>query len=184
MEAFVPTKVCWVKGVGTHKEDKNARDAASRAAGIGKMNLVSVTSILPPDIKEITVEEFKGLVKPGQIVYAIHGVCESNVPGQKVIMGMGRCRPWEKTKAGYVSEIYEHPGIQEDVIKQRVETMALQIFADENFVGGFAAENMWKPGQTTYKVGGHTVEVDSIIASGVCNMDGDYTCAMVIALFL
>jgi arginine decarboxylase len=184
MEAFVPTKVCWTKGVGTHKEDKNARDAASRDAGIGKMNLVQVSSILPPGIEEITLEEFKSLVKPGQIIFSIHGICEGNEPGQKVTMGMGRCIPHDKSKTGFVSERFEEPGIQEDVVKQRVETMAMQIFADENKIDGFKAEDVWEDGKRTYEIGGHKVEVDSLVASGVCNTDGDYTCAIVLALFL
>lgn len=184
MEAFVPTKVCWTKGVGTDKQHKTARDRASRDAQIGKANLVQVSSILPPGIVEITMEEFKKNVVPGQIIFAIHGVCESNEPGQKVTMGMGRCRPWDKTKSGFVSERFEAPGVQEDVMEKRTCTMAMQIFADENNVQGFKAEDVWVPGKTTYEIGGFKVEVDAIIASGVCNFDGDWSAAMVLALFL
>jgi arginine decarboxylase len=181
---MVPQKVFWTKGVGTHKENKNARDAASREAGVGKLNLVTVSSILPPGIQEIGLDEFIKLVQPGEIVFSIHGVCESNVPGQKVCAGMGRARPWDKSHTGYVTELFEEPGVQEEDIQKRVETMALQLFADENGVEGFTAEDVWKKGKTTYEVGGIKVEIDSIIASGVCNHDGDYTCAMVMAVFV
>lgn len=187
---MLPTKIFWTHGVGTHKEDKNARDRASRMAGIGKLNLVTVSSILPPGIQEISQDELDKLVSPGEIVHAIHGICQSNVAGQKVVMGMGRARPWDKTKTGYVTEIYEHPGITDHVMKQRVETMALQIFADElkdsgyDVPDGYAAEDYWKDGQTTYEVAGEKVEVDSIIAVGEVNIDGDYTCALVAAVLL
>jgi arginine decarboxylase len=184
MNALVPSKVCWVKGLGSNKQHKTARDESSRAAGIGKLNLVQVSSILPPGLEEISLDEFKKQVVPGQIVFAIHGVCESNEPGQRVTMGIGRCRPWDKTKVGFVSERFEQPGIEVSAMEARVCTMALDIFAKENNVVGFNAMDVWRSGQTTYDVGGFKVEVDSIIETGVVNLEGDWMCAMVLALLL
>jgi arginine decarboxylase len=181
---LVPTKVCFTKGVGTRKEDKNARDEASRAAGIGKINLVTVSSILPPGIQEISLEEFKESVTPGEIVFSIHGICEANEPGTRVTAAIGLAQPWDKTKTGFVTEKFEFPGILPGIATERCEKMAIQIFADENGIYDIDVDAVWENGKTTYEIGGHKVEITSFVASSVCNTAGDYTCAAVFALFL
>lgn len=181
---MIPTKLFITKGVGVHKEDKNARDAASREANIGNLNLLTVSSILPPGIRRIDVDEFKSTVRQGEIVHAINGVCQANEPGQRVTAAMAFVFPWDKTKTGYVTEIFEKVGIEPDVIVERVETMALQIFADENGVADFDASEVWERGRKTYDVGGNKVNVENVVATGVCNMQGEYTCALVAAALL
>lgn len=145
---------------------------------------MNVSSILTPGIRVIDEEEFNSLVHDGEIVFTIHGITESNVPGQKVSVGLATVHPRDKTKTGFVAEIYGHPGIQDDVMRHRVSTMVLQIFADENQVEGFAADDVYESATTVYEIGGQTVDLKCFVASGVCNLDGDYTCAMVCAILL
>ena len=45
---YVPTKVFFTKGVGTHKEKLQSFEKALRDAQIEKYNLVRVSSIFPP----------------------------------------------------------------------------------------------------------------------------------------
>lgn len=181
---MIPTKAYFCKGIGTHKEDKNALDAASREASIGRLNLVKVSSILPPGLQWIDRPTFDGMVSPGEILHAIESVTISNVPGQVVTSCIARVRPWDKTKTGYVTEIEYVPGILPDAMRERVETMALQLFADEIGLSDFTAADVWVLGKSTYEIGGHKVELDSMTASGVCNMDGDYTAAIVMVVLL
>ena len=59
MNVFVPRKIFFTKGVGTHKEELHSFELALRDAGIEKCNLVQVSSILPPGCKVIS--KAKGL---------------------------------------------------------------------------------------------------------------------------
>lgn len=182
MQHLVPASLFLTKGVGTHKENKNARDVASREAGIGDRNIVTVSSVLPASIKTIGRDDFRRLTKPGEIIFAINGICESNVPGQRVSAGLAIAQTPGDT--GYVTELFEHPGIEDAEIQQRVETMALQLFAEENGAMDFVAANVWQRGKTDYTIAGKPVKLQSMVASGVCNLDGDYTCAIVAAILL
>ena len=49
---FVPKKVFFTKGVGIHKDKLASFELALRNAGIEKCNLVTVSSILPPNCKK------------------------------------------------------------------------------------------------------------------------------------
>ena len=46
---YTPTKMFFTKGVGKHKSSLESFEAALRAAGIAHVNLVRVSSILPPE---------------------------------------------------------------------------------------------------------------------------------------
>ncbi|MCA1946356.1 MAG: pyruvoyl-dependent arginine decarboxylase, partial [Desulfovibrio sp.] len=45
---FVPTKAFFTKGIGRHKNKLQSFELALREGGIEKLNLVYVSSILPP----------------------------------------------------------------------------------------------------------------------------------------
>ena len=49
---YVPAKIFFTKGVGKHKNYLSSFEAALRNASIEKCNLVSVSSIFPPVVKE------------------------------------------------------------------------------------------------------------------------------------
>jgi arginine decarboxylase len=179
------TMVYYGAAVGTHQEDKNAFDRASAQIGVARLNLITLSSILPPGVREIGREEFEQLTQDACEVHAIHGICKSNVRGQLVTAGMGRVRPQDPKVTGYVTELFEHPGIPPEALRYRVETMALQIFADRNGLEGkFRAADVWDPDKTDYVIAGRDVVIDSLIAAGQVNMDGDYTAALVLAALL
>ena len=54
MDSFVPKKIFFTKGVGTHKDELHSFERALRDAGIEKCNLVQVSSIFPPRCKMIS----------------------------------------------------------------------------------------------------------------------------------
>ena len=58
---MVPTHMFLTKGVGIHKEKLTSFEEALRSAGIAYCNLVSVSSILPPDAKIIPRKRAKTL---------------------------------------------------------------------------------------------------------------------------
>ena len=46
---MIPKKIFFTKGVGVHKDRLTSFELALREAGVEKCNLVSVSSILPPN---------------------------------------------------------------------------------------------------------------------------------------
>ena len=65
---FVPRKIFLTKGVGVHKEKLASFELALRDAGIAALNLITVSSILPPECEFVDKETGVKLLSPGQIV--------------------------------------------------------------------------------------------------------------------
>ena len=80
---MIPKKVFFTNGVGIHKEKLVSFEMALRDAGIQQFNLVTVSSILPPDCQ--IVSKNKGLqeLHPGEIVFCVMSRNESNEPNRQ-----------------------------------------------------------------------------------------------------
>ena len=84
-----PKKVKLVAGSAEGPTPLNAFDNALLSAGIGNLNLIRVTSILPPGC--IHEEDFP--VPPGSLTPAAYGYLLSSQPGQEIAaaIGVGFC---------------------------------------------------------------------------------------------
>ena len=101
---FVPTKIFFTKGVGIHKDKLASFELALRDAGIEKCNLVTVSSILPPNCKIIPKEEGIKLLKPGQITFCVMARNETNEPNRLIASAIGLAVPKDSSTYGYLSE--------------------------------------------------------------------------------
>jgi arginine decarboxylase len=54
---YVPTKMFFTKGVGTHREQLTSFEMALRDARIACYNLFRVSSIFPPNCEEVTIDK-------------------------------------------------------------------------------------------------------------------------------
>jgi arginine decarboxylase len=182
---MLPTKLYLCAATGVHPVgDKNARDAASAMIGLESLNLVSVSSVLPAGIAVIDRAEFAALVRPGQVVFAIHGICESSEVGQVVSSTLSVALPADPTVPGYVTEVYEQPGIAGQVARRRAETMLLQLCADRYGDREFEVDRVWEPDRTGYTVGGVEIDVRTVQAERSVPWEGDFTCALAAAVLL
>ena len=68
---FVPDKIFLTKGVGRHKEKLSSFEMALRDAGIQAVNFVQVSSIFPPNCKQVPKEQGLKLIHPGQITFMV-----------------------------------------------------------------------------------------------------------------
>ena len=68
---FVPKKIFFTNGVGSHKEELRSFEMALRDAGIEKCNLVHVSSILPPYCKIVPKKEGLKELHPGMITFCV-----------------------------------------------------------------------------------------------------------------
>ena len=119
---FVPTKLFLTKGVGVHREQLQSFEEALRRAGIQFLNIVSVSSILPPRCEMISKE--KGLAQvsdSGAIAAAIDDVIAQNpgdvqdyLAGKQKVLGffMGQVMRATQGKA--------NPKIVNDMLREKL----------------------------------------------------------------
>ena len=68
---FVPKKMFFTKGHGTHRDELRSFELALRSAGIEKCNLVHISSILPSGCKIISKKEGLKQLVPGMITFCV-----------------------------------------------------------------------------------------------------------------
>ncbi len=96
----IPDKFFLVKGWGEGSTELNALDAALINAGIGNTNLVKVSSILPPQAKEISpIKIPEGSLVPVAYAYFISSQ-EEEIISAAVAVGI----PQDKRRAGLIME--------------------------------------------------------------------------------
>ena len=80
----------------------NAFDNALLAAGIGNINLIKVSSILPPDVPVIELPK----IKPGALVPTAYAAMTSETPGEIVAAAVGYAIPDDPAKNGVIMEFH------------------------------------------------------------------------------
>jgi arginine decarboxylase len=113
-----PRKYFIVSGVGEAATPLNAFDAALHKAGVGDLNLLKVSSIIPPGCELIE----PAAVKPGSLVFTAYAEITSSLPGEVIAAGVAAGIPREKDRAGVIMEYSARGRIHE--IEEIVERMA------------------------------------------------------------
>jgi len=101
---FIPKRMFFTKGVGYHKNKLQSFELALRDADIEICNLVTVSSIFPPDCKIITRSQGIKHLHPGQITFVVmarEATCE---PNRLVSAAIGLATPKDTNQYGYLSE--------------------------------------------------------------------------------
>ena len=80
----------------------NAFDNALLAAGIGNINLIKISSILPPDVSVIELPK----IKPGALIPTAYAAITSEVPGETVAAAVGYATPDDPAKNGVIMEFH------------------------------------------------------------------------------
>ena len=101
---YVPNKMFFTKGKGTHKEYLTSFELALRDAQIADLNLVSVSSIKPAHCKIVSIKEGRGYLHSGQIVFAVMARSATNEPNRLIAASVGLARPVDDNQYGYLSE--------------------------------------------------------------------------------
>jgi arginine decarboxylase len=80
----------------------NAFDNALLAAGIGNINLIKVSSIVPPDVSIIELPK----LKPGALIPTAYAAMTSEVPGETIAAAVGYALPDDPGKNGVIMEFH------------------------------------------------------------------------------
>jgi arginine decarboxylase len=180
---LVPTKFFLTKGVGIHEKEMRAFEEALRQAGIETCNLVKISSVIPPGCKCISKEEGVPLLKEGQITFAVMAQSQTNEPDQIVSAGIAMAQPEDDTLHGYLTEVEDIIGIEEEDVKQDVEEMALENLATKWGIKR-DAEKYMEPRRRNYELKGKKVRLESMIQTAKGDQERKYTVVLVAAIML
>ncbi|MCX6711998.1 MAG: arginine decarboxylase, pyruvoyl-dependent [Candidatus Woesearchaeota archaeon] len=179
---MLPTKIFLTKGVGVNKDKLASFEDALRNAGIAKCNLVSVSSILPPNCKIISREKGLKLLKPGQILFCVLARNETNEPNRLISSAIGVASPKNNHHHGYLSE---HHSFGEVAKKSGdyVEDLAATMLATTLGIK-FDPDQAWNERKQIYKASGHIFKTTGICQSGRGNKNGLWTTVVAAVAFI
>jgi arginine decarboxylase len=100
----------------------NAFDNALLAAGIGNINLVKVSSIIPPEVALTDLPK----IKPGALIPTAYAAITSEVPGETVAAAVGYALPDDPAKPGVIMEF--HGVADREAAEQAIAQMLEEAF--------------------------------------------------------
>ncbi len=179
---FVPSKVFFTKGVGRHKEYLSSFELALRDAKIEKCNLVTVSSIYPPDCKKLTIEEGLAYLKPGQITYCVMARNSTNERNRLIASSIGVALPADSSQYGYLSE--HHPyGETAEYAGEYAEDLAATMLATTLGIE-FDPNTAWDEREEVYKMSGKIVKSFNVTQSAEGDKNGLWTTVISAAILL
>jgi len=178
---MVPKKMFLTKGVGVHKDKLQSFELALRNAGIEKCNLVSVSSIFPPNCKIVSREKGLKLLRPGQITFAVMARNSTNEPNRLVAASIGLAVPRDNNSYGYLSE---HHSFGETAQKagEYAEDLAATMLATTLGLE-FDPDKAWNERKQEYKMSGRFVKTVNITQTARGEKNGLWTTVIAAAVF-
>ncbi|MDO8427252.1 MAG: arginine decarboxylase, pyruvoyl-dependent [Deltaproteobacteria bacterium] len=179
---FVPKRVIFTKGVGTHKEELTSFELALRDAGIEKFNLVQVSSIFPPAAKIIPRSVGIKKLSPGQIVFCVMSKLSSNEPRRLMAASVGCAIPTDRKLYGYLSEHHAY-GQTDTVAGDYSEDLAAAMLAST--LGIELDENLgWDEKKEIYRISDKIVKTTNVTQSAIVKGDGKFTTVVAAAVLI
>lgn len=178
---FIPKRLFFTKGVGRHGNGLQSFELALRDAGVEHVNLVTVSSILPPRCKVIGRDEGVTLLSPGQIVYAVLARLTTNEPHRLLAAAIGAAIPADPNSYGYLSEHHEF-GETAEKAGERAEDIAAQMLATRLGID-FDPTKDWDELRQEFKMSGKIVKTRNVTHSAEGDKHGLYTTVLAAAVF-
>lgn len=175
------TKIFFTKGAGKHKDHLASFEVALRDAGIQPLNIVTISSILPPGCKRISREEGLKLMKPGQIAFTVMARNATNEPNRLIAASIGLAQPADPNMYGYLSE--HHPfGETDEVAGAYAEDLAATMLASTLGID-FNPDTAWDEREQIYKTSGKIIRTSNITQSAQGDKNGLWTTVITAAVF-
>ncbi len=178
---MVPSKVFFTKGVGRHKDKLQSFELALRKAGVAQCNLVTVSSILPPNCKIVPRSKGLEMLNPGQITFTVMARIDTNEPGRQMVASIGLAQPAEGHQYGYLSEHHAY-GQTEHFAGDYAEDLAATMLATTMGIE-LDLDKAWDERKQLYKMSGKFVRSSSITQAARGNKDGLWTTVVAAAVF-
>jgi arginine decarboxylase len=160
---LLPKKMFFTTGIGTHREYLESFENALRNAGIEKFNLVTVSSILPPNCEIIAKDKGLNQLLPGEIVFCVMSRQASNESNRRISASLGCAVPKNPNEFGYISEYHAFDETTESsgAYAEKLASSMYETWTDS------------KPKQTF-----------NVATSAVVGVDSSWTTVLSVAVFL
>ena len=170
------------KGVGRHKDYLQSFELALRDAGIEKCNLVTVSSIYPPNCKRIPKEDGLKLLEPGAITFCVMARNATNEPNRLVASAIGVAQPADQNLYGYLSE--HHPfGETDERAGEYAEDLAATMLASTLGLE-FDPNTAWDEREKMFKMSGKIVRTFNVTQSAEGDKKGIWTTVIAVAVLI
>lgn len=179
---LVPKKMFLTKGVGTHRTELRSFELSLRDAGIEKCNLVSVSSILPPECKIVSKNEGIKELVAGMLTFVVMARSSSNEPHRLIASSIGCAKPADPNAYGYLSEHHAF-GETEKVAGDFAEELAVSMLASTLGMD-FGEDKPWSEKKEEFKISDKIVRTTNITQSAVVGSGGDHTTVLSVAVFI
>ena len=182
MHTFVPKRMFFTRGVGKHRNKLQAFEVALRDAGIAPLNLVKVSSIMPPGCKIIPRSRGVKCLSPGQITFCVLAEEATNEPNRLVSAGVGLAIPTKGEHFGYISESHGH-GMTQRKTADLVEDMAASMLASTLGLE-FDPDADYDERREIYRMSGKIVATRAYVQSAEGDKNGLWTSVVAAAVFV
>lgn len=179
---MIPQKIFLTKGVGVHKEQLQSFEMALRDAGIAPFNLVTVSSIFPPNCKMIKKEEGLTYLSHGEIVFCVMSRNATNEPNRLIATSVGLAIPADTGTHGYISEHHSY-GETGEKAGEYAEDLAASMLASIQGIE-FSPEQAWDEREQLFKMSGKIVRTMNVTQSAEGNKNGLWTTVVSAAVLI
>lgn len=181
LKKMVPKKVFFTKGVGRDKEKLASFELALRDAGIEKFNLVTVSSIFPPNCKIVPREKGLEDLAPGEVVFCVLARIETDEANRLAVASIGCALPADANNYGYLSEHHGY-GENETEAGDRAEDLAASMLASTLGVD-FDSDAAWNEKEEVFKMSDKIVKTRNITQAAL-GKKGNWTTVIAAAVFV
>jgi arginine decarboxylase len=179
---YIAKNVFLTKGVGKHRERLTSFEMALRNAKIAPYNLVSVSSIYPPNCKLIPLSKGLKKIKYGQILHAVYSRNETNEPNRIIAASVGIAIPKDTNMYGYLSEHHSY-GQTSKVAGDYAEDVAAEMLATILGVP-FDADASWDEKRNQWKISGQIVRTRNVTQTARGDKNGLWTTVLAAVILL
>lgn len=181
MRRLIAQEIFLTRGVGVSKEKLASFEEALQAAGISHLNLVYVSSIIPPGCKLIS--RAKGIKKllPGEIAFCVLSKNQSSENRRLISASIGVAVPANKGSYGYISEHHAY-GQTKTEAGDYSEDLAASMLAKSQGVE-FNVDAAWDEKKEIYRISGKIVRTDNVTQTAHCKK-GMWTTVVSAAMFI
>lgn len=179
---MIPKHFFLTKGVGKHKEHLQSLELALRNAGIHHVNIVNVSSIIPPSCKLISREKGLKMIKPGEITFVVLSKDSTNEPHRLIAASIGAAIPSGKNNYGYLSEHHSF-GQTDEVAGDYAEDLAATMLATTMGLK-FDPETAWDKRKQLFKTSGLIIKTTNVTQSATGDKNGLWTVVIAAAVFV
>ena len=172
----------FTKGVGRHKDYLQSFELALRDAGIEKCNLVTVSSIYPPNCKRIPKDDGLKFLQPGAITFCVMARNATNEPNRLIAASIGVAQPADTNVYGYLSE--HHPfGESDERAGEYAEDLAATMLATTLGLE-FDPNTAWDEREKMFKMSGKIIRTFNVTQSAEGDKLGIWTTVIACAILL